>query len=544
MRNYVIAFFVLMLFGMCANQTSPGGGPQDKKAPELLSTNPKSNQLNFKGKTIELAFDEYIKLKDPNEEIMITPSMGKDVKYIAKKNKLIVSPKQNWKDSTTYSISFRDGVQDISESNPAFNLRLAFSTGSEIDSLQLYGKVTELFKEEIPEKITVAIYQSDTFNVFNHQPTYFTRTDKKGRFSLNNLKAGDYHIYTFDDKNKNLKVESKTERYGFATKKIELQGKVDSISLSLIQVDARPIKITSTRNTQKISRIRFNKAIDSLTLKCEQKSYFIHTYGDKQDELILFGILEEQPEEDSLKIELHLKDSVGNVLDTTTYIKSVKVKTIKDKFKMSFSKLKYNIESKILSLEGDFNKPIKSLNKDSLYVQVDSLTFIPIVEKDISIDTLNHKLSLKKTIEFKKPEKDEPPLKPILYLGRGAFISIEQDSSQSKTENIKIDKEEELGSLAIEVNTQEKNYIIELITTNKEKVRTLYNPKKYVFKNLTPQEYKLRIIIDSNNNKKWDVGNLSQNIEPEKVILYRTFDKKTSTPVRANWEVGPLMIKF
>lgn len=40
------------------------------------------------------------------------------------------------------------------------------------------------------KKITIALYDRDTFNIFNHIPTYFTRTDVKGRFNITNLKAG------------------------------------------------------------------------------------------------------------------------------------------------------------------------------------------------------------------------------------------------------------------------------------------------------------------------------------------------------------------
>lgn len=85
--KYFWAALILLAFSQCANQTSPGGGPQDKKPPELLSSNPANNQKNFTGKTIELTFDEYVKLKSPDEEVLISPSIGKDIKYTARKAK-------------------------------------------------------------------------------------------------------------------------------------------------------------------------------------------------------------------------------------------------------------------------------------------------------------------------------------------------------------------------------------------------------------------------------------------------------------------------
>ena len=542
--RYIIAILIFVTFAKCANQTSPTGGPQDKKPPVLLSTIPENNQRNFQGEKIELTFDELIKLKDPGEEIMISPSVGKETKFSVKKNKLIIVPKNKLAENTTYNISFRDAVQDLNEGNPIFNLRLAFSTGENIDTAQVSGRVFEVSKDEIPEKITVALYQSDTFNIFFHQPIYFTRTDNKGKFTITNLKPGDYYVYAFDDKSKNLKVESKSERFGFLSKKFTVKIKVDSLVIPLVRVDARPIKITSVRNTERISRVRINKLVKSAMVESEYGNYFIHTYGDKQDELVFFGILKEQPLEDSIKIKLLLQDSVGNTLDTIAYLKSVKVKIIKETFKINFAPVQYNLENQRISINANFNKPISSFNLDSIFIQLDSLNFQTLTREDITIDTLYHKLSLTTILELKKPNKEEDQQKPILVLGKGAFVSIENDSSKAQTFTVKIPKEESLGSLAITVNTKEKNYFVELLTTSGQLISRQKNIKQYTFKNLDPQEYRIRMLIDSNNNGIWDPGNFQKGIDSERIILYKTLDRKLSMPVRANWEVGPLVITF
>ncbi|MCA6386353.1 MAG: Ig-like domain-containing protein [Cytophagales bacterium] len=538
------ALFILTVFARCANQTSPNGGPQDKKPPALISSNPKSNQRNFTGEKIELTFDEYIKLKDPSEEIMISPTVGKETKFQVKKNKLVIVPKQKLAENTTYNISFRDAVQDINEGNPVFNLRLAFSTGDEIDSLSVSGNVYQLFKEEPPEKITVALYQTDTFNIFNHQPIYFTRTDKKGNFTITNLKAGLYRIYAFDDKSKNLKVESKSERFGFLTKQFNPADKVDTLKIPLMQVDARPIKITSIRNTTRASSIRLNKAIDSVHVESDFKNYFVNFFGEQQNEIVFYGILGEQPLEDSLKINLHLLDSVGNKLDTIAYIKSVKVKTIKEKFVINFTPVKYDYQAKTITTTGNFNKLISHVNTDSIYIQIDSTHFKQVEKKNITIDSLHHRVTLTVDLNPPKPEKDNTSTSPILIFGKGAFVSIEQDSSKARNEVIRIQQEDELGSLSVEIQTNEKNFILQLLTSKGEVLETKTNIKKNIFAYLTPQEYKLRITIDRNANRKWDPGSFEKAIAPEQVITYKTFDGKTLIPVRANWEVGPLLIKF
>jgi len=217
-----ISILLVLFFFQCARQTQPNGGPKDIAPPELLSSNPANGEKNFQKNTIELTFDEFVKLKDPKEEILITPSLGTNTKFIAKKNKVIITPENKWIDSTTYSIAFRDGIQDINESNPTDDLHLAFSTGPIIDSLRIFGSVSEVFKDQIPEKITIGLYQSDTFDIFKHKPILFSKSDKSGKFSMPNLKAGKYFIYAFDDKNKNQKVDSKTECFGFLVREIDL----------------------------------------------------------------------------------------------------------------------------------------------------------------------------------------------------------------------------------------------------------------------------------------------------------------------------------
>lgn len=540
MRNLISIIAILLLI-RCANQTSPTGGPQDKKPPVLLESSPKNNEKNFKAKTFELSFDELVKLKNANEEVLITPSLGKKSKIVAKKNKVLITPEKPLEDSTTYTINFRDAVQDLNEGNPAYNLRLAFSTGPEIDSLQILGSVNELFKEQIPEKITVALYQQDTFNIFNHTPVYFTRTDAKGRFSITNLKAGEYYIYAFEDKSRNLKVDSKSEKFGFQTQPIILGAKKqDSTKIWLTRVDARPLKITSIRNTDRQSKIKFNKAIDSINVTAKDYE-LIYQYANTQEEILIFN----PPKKDSVQIKIFAIDSVGNKLDTVSYIKINNTKLPKEKFTIQLNEPVYNIEKQQATIEGTFSKPLDGFTLDSLFIQLDTTQFVTIDKKDISVDPVKHKIKITKTFRAlpSKDEKSKAP-QPIFIAGKGSFISIEGDTSKSVISNIKILKEDEMGALSIKVSTSITNYILELMNPKGTVIKTLQNPKNYVFKNLVPDEYKIRVIIDTNNNGKWDIGNFEKKVEAEPVFLYKTIDKKYSTPVRANWEVGPLNIKF
>jgi hypothetical protein len=125
------------LLWTCANVSAPTGGAKDETPPKLLSTIPKQGQTNFPGKGITLEFDEYLKLKNPKEEIIITPNI-KDTKFTVKKNLVLIEFPEKLAENTTYSIAFREAIQDLNEGNPAEDLHLAFSTGDVIDSLRMF----------------------------------------------------------------------------------------------------------------------------------------------------------------------------------------------------------------------------------------------------------------------------------------------------------------------------------------------------------------------------------------------------------------------
>jgi len=541
----VLSFLAISLLLGCASQTTPTGGPKDEIPPELVSSNPTNGQKNFEGGTLELTFNELIKLKDPKEEILITPSPGKNTKFTAKKNKVFIEPETPWLENTTYSLSFREGVQDLTEGNPADNLRLAFSTGETIDSLSIQGNVGQLFSEKIPDKITVALYQSDTFNIFNHAPTYFTKANKKGKFSIQNLKAGQYFIYAFEDKNKNLKVESKSEKFSFKSEPINLEQDSDSISLNLFNVDARPPAITSIRHTDQTTLVRFNKLADSLSVSLQNKSQALVTYGDNQGELIFYHGFEST---DSIKVKLHFRDSVQQSLDTTFYLKSSITKMAKESFSLKEINESYDASKKEFNYKISFNKPISIIRFDSLYIQKDSVDRQLILAEDLYIDTLHHTINLKVKVEAKpdtsKIKDTKQSFKPYLRYGKGAFISIETDTSKSITKNITFVKEEDTGLVTGKVETKEKNYEIELVTADNTLIYQVRNTKELNFKFLKPQDYKIRVIIDTNGNGKWDAGNFEKGIEPEKIFYYKSDEGKYVFPIRANWEYGPLVIKF
>ncbi len=569
MVNLVVRLIVILylfLLWCCASQTTPMGGPKDEAPPVLVKSDPIHKQKNFKGKSIELLFDELVSLNNPKDEILISPSLGKDVEFKVKKNTVTITPALGWEEHTTYSISFREGIRDITENNAPVNLKLAFSTGPLIDSLFIQGKVKLALKETVPENITVALYKADTFNIFEHNPVYFTKSSKSGGFSLENIKDGIYRIYAFEDKNKNLKVESRTEKYGFLADPIILKGPTDSLTIPLINMDSRKLSINNIRNNGVFTRVKFNKSINKYSLYHTLNQQIPHSFSDDQSEVVVYN---PKSVKDSLAVTLSAIDSVHFQIDTTFYLKAFEAKFIPSDFTLRGDKAKYNLERNEVIHTLRLSKPLLTINLDSIGIKVDSTTIIPLIIEDFTYDSINKILSFKKVIHpdslFKTIESTETDsvvskvepgrrqlrartnttkFKPELTLGYGAIISIESDSSSVRSFEIPLIEKNNTGTLLIQTRTYKPHYVIQLTTSGGELVQEIRDVRNYTFNFLPAQNYRIKVIIDENNNGIWDPGNIYKNQEPEEIFHYQTADKKYEFPIRANWELGPLMLIF
>ncbi len=542
LKKIVILGIAWLLVG-CAKQTTPEGGPKDLQKPTLIKSTPSDNQKNFKLKKIELVFDEDVKLKDPKEEIIITPSPGKEINFIAVGNKVTIEPKVMWKDSTTYNVQFREAIQDITESNPTEDLQIAFSTGPLIDTLSISGKVVNARSEKIPEKITVALYTSDTFKILNHAATYLTKTDKKGNFKINNLAPNKYFIYAFEDKNKNLKLESTSEKFGFKREPITLTDHQDSLIIRLMNIDSRPLKLNSNRSTNKTTLLRFNKNIVDYKATIN-KAKLLTTYGDNQSEVIFY--YQDQKIKDSLQVAISVKDSLNQKFDTLIYIKQGDAKAIKTSFSISTETPQLDYETGEFILKGKTNIPIHNVNFDSLYIRIDSLTRISLTKEVFKLDTITKQFAIKNKINLDLIKRDtasinksEKSLKrkeqPVFILGKGFLTSINNDSSKRQTINLPKEPTNNTGKFLVKVITKRTNYYVELLDNADKVIKTVKDKTEFEFDKLSAGDYKFRIYIDENKNTKWDIGNIYTREEPETVIYYKQRDGKYTVPLRENW---------
>ena len=523
----------------CATQSTPMGGPKDSIPPTVVKYTPKENQKNFKDKTVEVEFSEGVVLNNPKDQVIIIPSTGKKTDFKLKGNTLVIEPEIPWKDSTTYNINFREAIKDITEGNVARSkkgedLHLAFSTGPIIDTLSISGIVKNGIDEKIPENITIALYTSDTFNIFEDVPEYFTKSTKEGNFSITNLKAGKYKLYAFDDKNKNLKAETRTEKFGFLAKTIELDSIVKGLEIAMVNIDTRQPKLNSNRNVGDLNTIRFNKSMTDYQIVTDTP--VVSSFSNNQTEIVVFYPIIDL---DSMRVGIKAIDSTNQIIDTLIYLKRNDNKRIKDPFKVTTGDATYNVETNQFNFSLSFNKPILSLNTDSIYIRYDSVTTLPLKFKSLRYDTIFNKMAVSEVIPI-----DSLPKILQITLAPSFLISTENDSSKRAQANLRLFDAATTAILFVNIQTKAPHFIIQLVNGQNKVIQEVVDKKQITFKYLNPEAVKIRAIIDTNANGRWDTAIYPENREPERMIYYRNAEKKFETPLRANWEVGPLTFRF
>ncbi len=170
-----IIIIIYQLLTSCANVTPPSGGPRDTITPVRLITIPLDKSINYKGKSIVMEYDERINVNKIKDQLIITPYIESDYEYTIKKNIIKLNFEEAFEDSTTYTLNFRESIQDITEKNPTKDNKFTFSTGSFIDSMTIDGYVKDLLTFDTLENIIVGIYNvNDTISIFDGTPYYFT----------------------------------------------------------------------------------------------------------------------------------------------------------------------------------------------------------------------------------------------------------------------------------------------------------------------------------------------------------------------------------
>jgi hypothetical protein len=520
------------------------GGPKDEAPPELLSSNPIQESINIKPQKLELEFNEFVKLETPGQSIIITPKVEKDkVEFLALKNRVIITLNQDLEDNTTYVFNFQKSIQDITEGNPAERLKLVFSTGSTIDSLSVSGQVDYLFSEDNEDykDILVGLYEDqDSTDLFSSAPYYIAQADTSGKFEITNVKAGIFRTYAWYDENNSLKAEFRNEPYGFLSSPINVTENVENIHINLSKADLSPLKINRTASTGTNFDVILSKPLANY--KISHNDLNKKLFYRLKDNILRF--YHTDLINDSTEVNLQLMDSVGIKVDTTLYASFKESDRSKEDLEVSSNggtKFTQKIEALL-----NFNKPIIAINYDSLFVAYDTASMIPITPEMLYLtDSTTSRTAL--TINI--PINDSIPFEKYqLFAADSTFQDAEslwnEKQLQANYDKLKTDN---LGDeISGTVETEERPIIVQLLDNKNNVIKEQYlvDTNMFSFTKLEATNYQLRAIIDRNENKAWDPGNINLNIQPEPVYFYK--DEETDSKeliLRGGWTLNKQLIR-
>lgn len=215
---------VCACFYSCANIGSPQGGPVDKEPPILLKTEPQINTTNYKDKEIVIHFDEYVKVENASEKVIVSPPQLEPPRISTQATrKLTVTLQEDLLPNTTYSIDFSDAIVDNNEGNPFGSYAFTFSTGESIDTFQVAGHVLEAETLDPVKGIYVGAYRlPDDSTQANSDSTFFktkleriSRTDAYGYFCIRGMAKGRYQIMALLDGDQNFLFNQKSEQIAY-----------------------------------------------------------------------------------------------------------------------------------------------------------------------------------------------------------------------------------------------------------------------------------------------------------------------------------------
>lgn len=519
------------------------GGPRDEKPPVLTEANPKDQSLNTKPEEINLIFDEYVKLENPSKGIVITPRLDKNlIEFTALKNTVNIKLKQELEENTTYVFDFQKSVVDISEENPAENLKIVFSTGDAIDSISVSGNVNFYFPKnnQTNEDVLIGLYPvNDTTDLFTGLPYYLAQVDSSGNFKIDNIKNGEYFAYAWNDANGNLKADYKSEEWDFIPDTLSLNENLEKLKFNLALGDLTPIKITRTGEFGTNYDIILNRNSVKTEVKSQTENFEYSFFeGDKR-----IRIYPKVMPSDSIQFKVNLLDSVGNQIDTLIWAKFNPSERKPEELTVSANSGINFYQN--LPIKLTFNKPVNNINTDSLFVQYDSASIIPIEPRMMSFeDSIQRKTLL---INLTIPDSLAQNIFTLIA-SDSTFIDVEgiPNKEQIKANYRKLKRSDLADEIKGRIDLAEPPFIIQLIDSKNVVIRELFisEGQEYRFTLIEPGNFRIRVIEDRNGNQKWDTGNFFTRRNAERVFYYKGGEPETDQiTIRAGWTLEEQNIK-
>ena len=593
--------FAFLLFMGCARMGQPDGGWYDDEPPKVVGSTPADRSVNVSSQKITILFDEFIKLEDATNKVIVSPPQLEMPEIKAAGKKIVVELKDSLKENTTYTIDFSDAISDNNEGNPMGNYTYSFSTGERIDTFEVSGYVLDASDLEPVKGILVGLYDDLADSAFKTKPMIrVSRTDSHGRFVVKGVAPGTYRAYALQDADGDFLFGQKGEMIAYSHQTFEPGSKPDVridtvwrdslhidqlrqvpythflpdditlLAFTQIQTDRYLVK-TERKDANKISMF-FSYGHPDLPvikgLNFEADSAFVIEANEKQDTIHYWLRDSVLINQDTLRMEVTymVTDSLGALVsqtDTLDALAKVSYEKRQKEFAKELEKWQKEQERKkrreepydsiypVKHLEPQYNAS-SSMDPDQR-VTVEMPT--PLVRYDTAAVHLYSKIDslwYEARCVFRPVEHSLRQFEILAEWRPGTEYSLEVDSaafediygqvSEAYKEGLKIKDLDAYSTLTLNISgiADSLPLRVQLLSSSGVKVKEVLATKGSAhFDYVTPNKYYVCAFVDNNGNGLWDTGDYDADIQPEAVYYYsREIECKAKWDVTQSWNIS------
>ncbi len=601
MKKLIYIVLALCVIMSCARMGSPDGGWYDDDPPRVIGSTPAEGATNVTDQKITILFDEYIKLADASQNVIVSPPQLEMPEIKASGKKIVVELKDSLKANTTYTVDFSDAISDNNEGNPMGNYTYTFSTGEQIDTFEVAGYVLDASNLEPVKGISVGLYNNLEDSVFRKEPLMrISRTDGTGHFVIKGVAPGEYRVYAIEDADGDFKFSQKSEMIAFSHETYQPSAKPDirqdtiwrdtlhidnikrvpythfypdnviMLAFQELQTERYLLKQPDRTEANRIT-LYFSYGNEQLPvikgLNFNADSAFVLEANEKKDTLTYWLRDTTLVNKDTLEISLEylMTDSLGElvsqtdtveVIAKTSYAKRLKAQQKeyedwqKDQEKKKKRDEPYDSIYPIKPLEVAINVP-SSLNPTSrVFLNLPT----PLMKADTAAIHLYSQIdSLWYRAPFEIIQRDSvmrrfelvaewhPDTEYSLEIDSAAFIDIYGLASVEIKKGIKANALDEYGSLVFRLTgVRDTGLVVELLDKDDKCVRKVRADAsgEAVFFYLDPDKYYARAFVDRNGNNLWDKGEYDADRQPEDVYYFsEEIESKAKWDITKQWNL-------
>ena len=585
----------------CARMGQPDGGWYDDDPPKVVGSTPEDRATNVKAKKITIYFDEYIKIDNPTEKVIVSPPQLETPEIKGAGKKIVVELKDTLKENTTYTIDFSDAISDNNEGNPLGNYTFTFSTGEQIDTFEIGGYVLDASNLEPIKGIAVGLYDDLSDTAFTTKPLMrISRTDSRGHFVVKGVAPGTYRAYALQDMDGDYCFKQMGEMIAFNHETYSPSSKpdvrTDTVWRDSLHIDALlqvpythflPDDVTllafthlqTDRYLLKTERVEPNKISlyftygDSILpeikgLNFNSDSAFVIEANEKRDTIHYWLRDTMLVNQDTLQMDItyHMTDTLGNLVLQTDSAAEVLAKVPYEKRMKELNKeiekwQKQQERKKKNDQPYDSIYPVKPLevkyNVPSAATPYSQVTIEMPTPLDVCDTSMVHLYSMIDSVWYQSPcvfRQMEHSIRQYELLvdwrleteysfevDSAAFIDIYGKASKPFKQGIKVKGQDEFSLLVVNVSgldVADTTIIVQLLNSDTPVRDVRVKNGKARFDYLAPGKYYMRAFVDANGNGIWDTGDYKEDRQAEAVYYYpQEIECKEKWDVTKSWNM-------